>query len=49
MPGQLRPNMKLAKIVYKLLKTPKDQQQKAHPQASDKHIRQWKKDSQPNA
>lgn len=41
MPAQLRPDMKLAKVAYKLLKTPKDQEQKNTPNPTEKQRREW--------
>ncbi len=41
MPGQVRPNMKLAKIVYKIQKTDKDQQQRNEPEPSDRRRKEW--------
>lgn len=45
MPGQIRPNKQLAKIVYAILKTPKNMQQKTNPIASDKQKLEWFRDS----
>lgn len=44
MAAGIRPNMKLAKIAYKLLKTPKDQQQNGS-KPNKKMKLQWIKDS----
>jgi hypothetical protein len=41
MAGQLRPNKKAMKIVYAILKTPKDKRQNAQKQPSLKLQRQW--------
>jgi hypothetical protein len=45
MPGQLRPDEKLAKIAYSLLKTPKDQQQKNDPKPTEEQLHRWFVDS----
>ncbi len=41
MPGQIRPDEKLAKIVYKVLKTPKDLQQKNTVKPTERQMREW--------
>ena len=41
MPAQLRPDMKLAKLAYKLMKVEKDQQQKPNPSPSDERKKEW--------
>lgn len=46
MPGQIRPIPKVRKIAYKILKTPKDLQQKDNPEPSKKRYESWKVDSQ---
>lgn len=45
MPGAVRPNKKMAKLAYKILKTPKDQQQENQPRPSERHVREWWVDS----
>lgn len=45
MPGMIRPDKQLAKIVYRELKTPKDLQQKDTPIASKKQKYEWFRDS----
>jgi hypothetical protein len=45
MPGQIRTNKKATEIAYKILKTPKDLQQKNEKQPSDRLKQQWFKDS----
>lgn len=45
MPGAIRPNIKAAKIAYKILKTPKDKQQHNQKKPSDEKIREWFRDS----
>lgn len=45
MPGMIRPNKKMAKIAYKILKTPKDLRQNAQKRPSDKMVRAWFRDS----
>lgn len=40
-----RPNEKLAKLAYKILNTPKDQQQMNEKKTSRKRIRGWFKDT----
>lgn len=46
MPGQIRPIEKVKKIAYKILKTPKDLQQKENPVPDKKRYESWKIDSQ---
>lgn len=41
MPQALRPIPKMAKLAYKILKTPKNQQQHAHTQPTEKQKREW--------
>lgn len=45
MPGQIRSNLKAAKIAYKIKKTPKDKQQNPDKRPSNKLLREWFKDS----
>lgn len=45
MPGTIRPSKKAMKIAYKILKTPKDQQQKNQKRAPVEKIREWFRDS----
>jgi hypothetical protein len=45
MPGQIRPDKKLMKLVYKILKTPKNLQQENQTIASHKRQREWNVDS----
>jgi len=45
MPGQIRINKKATKIAYKILKTPKELQQKNEEKPSDRLKQQWFKDS----
>lgn len=45
MPSAPRPNEKAAKIAYKILKTPKELQQKNEHQPSEKKKEEWFKDS----
>jgi membrane-bound lytic murein transglycosylase len=45
MPGQVRPNLKAAKIAYKILKTPKELQQNNQRYPTRKQIREWFRDS----
>lgn len=45
MPGMIRVNKEAMKIAYKILKTPKDQQQHTQKRPTDKQIREWFKDS----
>lgn len=45
MAAWLRPNQKLAKVVYRLLQTPKQLQQKNDPQPSEKRLASWKIDT----
>ena len=45
MPGQIRPDKKSMKIAYKILKTPKDLQQKDDRRPSDRRLREWFRDS----
>ena len=42
MPAQLRPSMKLAKVAYKILGTPKDLQQKNQSQPTERQAEQWR-------
>lgn len=41
MPGQIRPNEKLAKVVYELLKTNKDRRQKNTEIPDERQRREW--------
>lgn len=43
--GTIRPNKKAMKIAYRLLKTPKELQQKTEPRPSNKRIYEWFRDS----
>lgn len=45
MPGMIRPNKKMAKLAYKILKTPKDQRQENQPRPSERHVFSWWVDS----
>jgi hypothetical protein len=45
MPGQIRPNNKAAKIVYTIMQTPKNQQQRTQKKPSEKLLKQWRRDS----
>ena len=45
MPGMIRPSKKLMRIAYKILKTPKDQQQKNEKRAPLEKVREWFRDS----
>lgn len=45
MPSAPRPDKQLAKLAYKLLKTPKDQQQFRNNQPTEKQILAWSADS----
>ena len=45
MPGQPRPNAKAAKIVYKILGTPKDLQQFTDKKPSERRVEEWFIDS----
>lgn len=45
MPGQPRPDKECAKIAYKILKTPKDQQQHTQVYPGEKRIKDWFRDS----
>lgn len=49
MAAWLRPNQKLAKVVYALLQTPKQLQQKNDPQPSAKRLSSWKIDTSTNS
>lgn len=44
MPGMIRPNKQAMKIVYNILKTPKDERQKRK-KTSEKRVREWFIDS----
>lgn len=46
MPGQIRPIVKIKKVAYKILKTPKDLQQKDNPEPDKKRYEAWRVDSQ---
>lgn len=41
MPAQIRPIAKLSKLVYRLLKTPKELQQKNTPNPTEKQRSEW--------
>ena len=41
----IRPNKKMADVVYRILKTPKSKQQKNEPIASDQKKKEWFRDS----
>lgn len=43
--GTIRPNKKCMKIAYRLLKTPKELQQKNEPKPSKKKVYEWLRDS----
>ena len=45
MPGQIRPNQKLVKVLNKILKKPKNLNQKNERQPDDKRREQWQVDS----
>ena len=45
MPGQVRTNSKATKIAYKILKIPKDKQQRTERHPPQKLIREWFRDS----
>ena len=45
MPGQIRPDHKLMKLAYKILKTPVKLQQKDEKEPNDKRIKSWTIDS----
>lgn len=45
MAGQIRPNKKMAKIVYSLLKTPKELQQQDTKKPTERQIREWQSDA----
>ena len=45
MAGMIRPNKKAMKIAYKILKTPKDRQQKSERHPGAKRLREWFRDS----
>lgn len=45
MAGQIRPSKKCMKIAYKILQTPKDQQQDNQPKVSPEKERAWFRDS----
>lgn len=45
MAGQIRVNPKATKLAYKILKTPKDLQQKDQKEPSQRLVDQWYKDS----
>lgn len=42
MPVQLRPNLKLAKVVWKVLNTPKDLQQKNQTKPTERQEQTWR-------
>lgn len=41
MPGQIRPNEKLAKVAYEILKTSKDSRQKNTELPTERQRREW--------
>ncbi len=45
MPVQLRPNLKLAKVVWKVLGTPKDLQQKNQAEPTQRQAQSWRASS----
>jgi len=45
MSGQIRPNKKAMKIAYKILETPKNQQQSCDKGPSKFNLKEWEKDS----
>lgn len=45
MPGQPRPNKKANKILYAIMKTPKDLQQESSKRPSKRLLEEWFKDS----
>lgn len=45
MPGQIRPEKKLMKVVYQILKTPKHLQQKLDKEPDAKRLNAWRVDS----
>ena len=45
MPGSIRTNKKAMKIVYAILKTPKELQQRTEPRPPEKLIKEWFRDS----
>lgn len=45
MPGQIRPEKKLMKVVYEILKTPKPLQQKLDKEPDQKRLNAWRVDS----
>lgn len=45
MPGQIRPDEKVAKILNKILKTPKEKQQDNQKEPSEKLKKEWFTDS----
>lgn len=45
MPAQIRPIEKLAKLAYKILNVPKEQQQKNTGKPTEKRLRAWAVDS----
>lgn len=40
--AQLRPDPKLAKLLYKIMNTPKDLQQKNTTEPTERQIKEWK-------
>jgi hypothetical protein len=45
MPGQIRPDEKLLKVVNKILQKPKERRQKNEKEPSDKRVDRWRVDS----
>ncbi len=45
MPGAIRPNLKMAKLAYKILKVPKDRQQDNQKKPDKRRIQEWFRDS----
>lgn len=45
MPGAPRPDKKMMKIAYKILSTPKDQQQQNQREVSPEKAKEWFRDS----
>jgi hypothetical protein len=49
MPGQIRPDTKVMKVAYKILKTPKKLQQGNEKEANKKRLEAWRVDSSVSA
>lgn len=45
MPGQIRPDKKIMKAAYKILKTPKDLQQSDNKEPNPRRLKAWRVDS----